>query len=421
MVLDYLWGQKESFEVVDKYKHDKPKTIVISFDGSGQEPANAVQSKSESDEQPLYTGVGGISNVCKLHLIAGGNIGCSCNYFEDQLPLYYSGVGTRGSEIGQLIRNIPGFSSGFAMDYIAELAWKDLEKVYNKGDKVFIFGFSRGAATARLFISYLSKNPCKGCDKVDFLGVFDTVVESLKYSLGTDIKNLDFGDNVDSSLPDIVKRAVHFCAIDEYRYVMDPTLFNDDPKNRVTEIWCPGCHSDVGGGYYHDGISDTVLNCMMIEAKKAGLKCREITEEMCKNEDDNIVKTDPPPTGFDVEKFKKFDKDMKIEPDGLDPDIHDEYQGGFAMPCLNWINGFEHRKIVVMKDDKPSDKPILLLDIAVERAKKFKLDEVPPIGNSYGTKKYRPEHLKGVKYRVVNSKDMSVSDEVYVIEDQVEW
>lgn len=420
MVLDYLYGQEETFDVVENYKYDESKTIVISFDGSQREPADAVQSQTESGKQPLYEGVGGISNVCKLHLIAGGNIGNSRNYFEDQLPFYYSGVGTRGSSFGKFIRNLPGFSSGFSMEYIAKLAWTDLEKVYNEGDKLFIFGFSRGAATARLFVSYLSKNPCKGCDKVDFLGVYDTVVQSAKYSRSNDIKNLDIGDREDSSMPSIVEKAVHFVAIDEYRSVMNPTLFNEDEKNRVTEIWSPGCHSDIGGGYYHDGISDTVLNCMRMEAEKAGLKCREITEEMCKNENDNIVKTDPPPAGLDKESFSNFDKDMKVTPDGLDPDVHDE-STGYLQSFLNFVKGFNHRDVVAMKDDKPSEKPILLLDIAVERVKKLQLDIVPDNGTSYGTKKYRPEHLKGVKYRVVNSKDMSVSDKVYVIEDEVEW
>ena len=63
-----------------------------------------------------------------------------------------------------------------------------------------------------------------------------------------------------AAAPEIVEKAIHFVSIDEAREPFIPTLFNSDP--RVTEIWCPGIHSDIGGGYYHDGLSDNVLQLM---------------------------------------------------------------------------------------------------------------------------------------------------------------
>jgi len=425
-VLDYLWGQEPGFKVVEDCVKNcgkdcghgkKSKNIVISFDGTNGEPQWAVQGKKE-EEPPLYLGAGGLSNVTKLHLIAGGNIGNSRNFFEDQIPFYYEGVGTRGSKVGQTIRSVPGFSSGYSMNYIAKMACKDLFKIYEEGDKLFVFGFSRGAATARLFASFLDKYPDKKFDyKINFLGVYDTVVQSAMYSLSNKIEHLDFGSASNSRLPDVVERAVHFVSIDEHRTFMNPTLFNAD--DRVTEVWVPGVHSDIGGGYYHDGISDTVLQCMQMEAEKVGLKTREITAETCENKDYTLVDVEQV-EGLDVDAFRKFDKDMKVQPDALDPDVHD--QMGMAMSFANWMFRFNHRKMVKMVENKPSDEPILLLDIAVDRVKNLQLDSAPMKMSTYASKKYRPENLKGVKYRVVNSKDMSVSEKDDEIEDQVsEW
>ena len=137
-----------------------------------------------------------------------------------------------------------------AMKDIYTTAYEDLEKIYRKDDKIFVFGFSRGAATARLFCSYLFHNPIRGVvPQVAFLGVFDTVCESIPIGGGvgtSDAPSVLDVNGEDGSLPGNVARAVHLVSIDDYRGPFTPTLFNDDP--RVTEVWCPGVHSDIGGG-----------------------------------------------------------------------------------------------------------------------------------------------------------------------------
>lgn len=42
-------------------------------------------------------------------------------------------------------------------------------------------------------------------------------------------------------------------------------------ESRVTEIWFAGAHSDVGGGYYRDGLSDNALRFMMNEIDRRGI------------------------------------------------------------------------------------------------------------------------------------------------------
>ena len=62
------------YGVVEQFKDkDGTKNIVISFDGTGGSPGWAVQPKPA--EVPLYEGKTGLSNICKMHLYAGGNVG----------------------------------------------------------------------------------------------------------------------------------------------------------------------------------------------------------------------------------------------------------------------------------------------------------------------------------------------------------
>lgn len=405
------------YEVLKNFKHEKPKNIVISFDGTGGEPGWGVQS----DNVDLFAELGGLGNCCKMHLYAGGNIGNDHHTFTDQLPLYYSGVGTRGHF--KLLKSAMGLG---AMHDIYGMAYDDLKKIYNKGDKLFVFGFSRGASTARLFCSFLSKevNQIKGVTPtVAFLGVFDTVCESFPIGGGVgvsdDPKVLDV-DGKDGNLPFNVERAVHLVSIDDYRGPFTPTLFNHD--ERVTEVWCPGVHSDIGGGYYHDGLSDIALHLMIVEAKKCGLLTRPITEDTCKNDHDSLVSPGANPH-LDEEAFAAFDKDMKLEPDALDPDIHNTMS--FPYQCFNFLKGFNHRHPRRMKEDKVWDEPILLLDAAVERVKKYNT-EIPATYTApdmvYSGNKYRPVCLLGKKYKLVSSKDFSIGDKVFDgIENEVEW
>ena len=48
----------------------------------------------------------------------------------------------------------------------------------------------------------------------------------------------------------------HRLALDKERVAFTPTLINRDldVRDRILEVWMPGIHSDVGGGYWMDGL-----------------------------------------------------------------------------------------------------------------------------------------------------------------------
>jgi uncharacterized protein (DUF2235 family) len=108
---------------------------------------------------------------------------------------------------------------------------------------------------------------------IRFIGVWDTVG-----SLGIPLRGLrgltrrkhDFHD---TELSRIVQIARHALAIDEHRAPFRPTLWLERPKpnQSVEQVWFPGVHSDVGGGYPDVALSDIALTWMIDEASAAGL------------------------------------------------------------------------------------------------------------------------------------------------------
>ena len=118
-----------------------------------------------------------------------------------------------------------------------------------------------------------------------------------------------------------------------------------------------------------------------------------------------------PETNFDTQVLSIFDKDLDLSPDALDLDVHSQLFWLFNI--INWMFSFQHRTIGKVRNDEfVPNEPILLLDIAVQRVKELELEEGSSVP-SYVSKKYRPENLKGIPYKLVNSKDMSISEKVY--------
>lgn len=126
-----------------------------------------------------------------------------------------------------------------------------------------VFGFSRGAAAARSFVSRMFsatgateyfttslKSKLKGSEfsntqfTVRFMGLFDTVSSYGKY-FSNDV------DDLQLKIPDgkypKVDKVVHLVAADEYRALFALTDITS-ARTRGTEIILPGAHSDVGGG-----------------------------------------------------------------------------------------------------------------------------------------------------------------------------
>ena len=255
------------------------------------------------------------SNVVKVSRALSGNRLSGSNPAVPQLLYYDTGVGTgrwqrfRGGMLGQgLFENV-------------KEAYFALAEHYQPGDKLYIFGFSRGAYTARSLAGLIglcgipdrNKHDIKSVteaayqiyritpkeqeqkeaqalehkqtyscidengnamDKVWFVGVWDTVG-----ALGIPVNALNWIGQRHHKFHEVtlgshVAHAYHAIAIDERRRPFKPTLWVGDapaPNQSVEQLWFSGVHTNIGGGYVDTGLSDRTLLWMCAKAKAAGL------------------------------------------------------------------------------------------------------------------------------------------------------
>lgn len=223
------------------------KKLIFCFDGTCNSP-------QDSDD---YFADSSISNVLKLHIFLGGKLNPTNGNNSDtpkQQSFYYSGVGTRGNWLTRKFNALFAPPYGDMEDILAK-ANEDLSHHFSIDDEIYIFGFSRGAAIARMFAAHLPY-------KVKFLGVFDTVAAT-RGSLDLNPDTYPASGIVfeNGTLGQHIESAVHLVSLDEKRIVFQPTLFNQDA--RVLELWFSGVHSDIGGSYWFDGLSDITLQFML--------------------------------------------------------------------------------------------------------------------------------------------------------------
>lgn len=232
------------------------RDILISIDGTKNDPDDAF---AEGDQS--------ISNVLKLHLLAGGGIDTNRNQSSDErITLYYIGVGNEDRR-GKFLERIGAKNEAlFAIrepQQIHDEVISDLQHHYQPNDRLYIIGFSRGAAIGRRLAQKLAEGELKkdGAPvsdlEIEFLGVFDTVSASLAMKI-EEGRN-EFGEK--GTIHENVLNAYHLVSIDDTRSLFSPTLMG--PRDNLQEVWFPGAHSDVGGGYDKDGLSDIPLQYMI--------------------------------------------------------------------------------------------------------------------------------------------------------------
>jgi uncharacterized protein (DUF2235 family) len=264
------------------------------------------------------------SNVVKLY--------STLEISEKQLGYYHPGVGTMGApsarnklEEGWDIVAGLAFGQGL-MDNIGD-AYRFLMEAYREGDDIYLFGFSRGAYTARalaglismyglLFpgnqglIPYITRmyakriqddspegvRPPSAEEKftiavgfrqtfsrrvpLHFVGVWDTVS-----SVGWAYSPLHLPYTAQNP---VMKIGRHAISIDERRCYFRDNLWGPplqpgekgymfpEPQN-IKQVWFAGVHGDVGGGYCEaeSSLAKLALEWMMREASLAGLLVNE--------------------------------------------------------------------------------------------------------------------------------------------------
>lgn len=257
--------------------------------GANQIPLTEASSPSE-----------GYSNVAILHSFYQSMSQDEFNQCKEDADtwiynIYVEGAGTDAIYDGGMIDkayNWKGSVKGTGHSGVSKLVCKAVAMVRERLKAVTevdylntevhfdVFGFSRGATCARLF-SYLAlregASAGLNCEKefedsmakkyyknnflhfldelnlknvtIDFLGIYDTVSSIGGISVESYANNVqDYG--LHSPSMEKVLNTFHLCAMDEFREHFGLTdIGSACNKGSNAEIFIPGCHSDVGGGY----------------------------------------------------------------------------------------------------------------------------------------------------------------------------
>ncbi len=266
--------------------NSRAKNIVILSDGTGQEG-----------------GEGPPTNVYKLYQML-------LDRHPEQIAYYDRGLGTGW-------RRLTGKAFGAGISRNLLDCYRFLFDHYQSGDRIYLYGFSRGATTVRSLSGFLhlfgilpqarpeliekaykiykkrdpetrkrladefvAKHRTIWC-KVRVLGVWDTVA-----ALGTPWKSASAVlDQIrwfrhqfhDLRLSESVETGLHALSIDDERKTFHPTLWDTQvrPGQEVEQVWFSGMHTDVGGGYDQHALSDIALEWMIQNSTERGLRIYE--------------------------------------------------------------------------------------------------------------------------------------------------
>lgn len=281
------------------------KRLIVCCDGTWNNP--------EQEEN----GIPSPTNVFKIHNAIAAKDGDT-----QQLSYYHPGVG--GEQIG-LADEILGGLLGSGMNRHICSAYQWLASEYAPGDQIFLYGFSRGAFTVRSLCAFLGHglldlrglSTAEGWNRVHtayekgyrvkdskksdwagdwkfhhegeavpvhFLGVWDTVG-----ALGVpdDFEVLNLLDRPsrwrfhDMELGAHVVTGRHAMAMDDLRSSFTVARWSNRHEHPgAKELWFPGSHSDVGGGYSECSLSNSALRWMIEESKASGLVFRPVADTL---------------------------------------------------------------------------------------------------------------------------------------------
>ncbi|KAF2154064.1 hypothetical protein K461DRAFT_327229 [Myriangium duriaei CBS 260.36] len=239
-----------------------------------------------------------------------------------QIVYYSRGVGSTGGFADRLYGGLSG--EGVAENIRAAYAF--LSTNYRRGDEIFLFGFSRGAFTARAIAGLIAqvgvltrsgqdylaeiyadvrhrhdedykpaqpnkpfRNKPPASDPryraelahrglttlgvhVKAVGVWDTVgalgtprigwLEKVGLQSSVSKHQLEF---YDTKLSPVIENAFQALALDERRASFSPAVWELEPRNtttRLRQVWFPGVHANIGGGYPDQALANITLAWM---------------------------------------------------------------------------------------------------------------------------------------------------------------
>ena len=282
---------------------DMGRSIILLSDGTG----NGAAKQNKTNVWRLY-------DALNLHR-------------KDQLAFYDDGVGSQEF----LPLKLLGGAFGYGLKANVRQLYKFLCHNYRPEDRIYMFGFSRGAFTMRMLTGMLdSCGVCTEFDseqeleriarhnynayrskfesglltrlirlhtgvsdphpnkkhitpEIEFIGLWDTVdaygfpFDGLAWLWDKLIYPMYFPNY---KLSKLVKKACHALSIDDERKTFHPVLWDeseDYDKKRIEQVWFPGVHSDVGGGYPEYTLALVALDWMVSKVEAENQQQTKVT------------------------------------------------------------------------------------------------------------------------------------------------
>jgi uncharacterized protein (DUF2235 family) len=431
---DELSDESPAHEPGSESSKKTGKNVIICLDGTGNQYGED------------------LSNIVKLFRMIERTQGVQVAYYDP-------GVGTMGDPMYKTLiaRKINkglglAFGRGLTKNLIA--AYTYLMEHYKSGDRIFLFGFSRGAYTARALAAFIKQcglfergsenlipyamklflkkektandfrmlsgfrstygrqfkkvddpkypdrkeikegNPYHWQLRIHFLGLFDTVK-----SYGWVRNPVKLSD--ESKNPSVL-HVRHALAIDERRIFFRQLHWISSPSQDCKEVWFPGVHSDVGGGYpeKESGLSKIALGWMIHEACALGMKVDPYRYNRAmgrvqneKGEWENAGNENypaPDATAADHESLKGTWRAVQLLPKSLEYWEKDKQR--------RTIKAEEDRPRRMKSGRKPPARgrnPLLVHQSVLDRMNGGYVETIttPNSGEEYPKKEYRPENL----------------------------
>jgi len=284
------------------------RKLIICFDGTGNEV-----EKNESNILRLYK--------CLRHN-------------ENQLVYYEPGVGTLSTRpfartLFARTRLLAGQVFGLGLEANVLHAYDFLCRNYRGGDRLYFFGYSRGAYTARVLAGFLNdfglvaphelhligpvfkswrKLRADGPRKqfaplriseqffhvrrvpIRFLGLWDTVSSMIRFRMQKDTF-IEYGTHSSVDENPSVRAVRHALSLDERRRFFRQQMWTEGqayhgtrfrsksnpPPQDVKQVWFPGTHTDVAGSVpeAEAGLAKITMDWMRAELDALGVDALE--------------------------------------------------------------------------------------------------------------------------------------------------
>ncbi|KAI0143573.1 hypothetical protein GGR57DRAFT_508048 [Xylariaceae sp. FL1272] len=259
------------------------KRIIVCCDGTWQNSDNGYLKASKKHNVPKLQTPSNVTRISRCFRR-------TCTDGTSQIIYYQSGVGSRAGSLNRIL----GGAFGIGISENIREAYSFICANYLDGDEIVLLGFSRGAFTARSVGGMISDLGLLTREGMEYFYPVFKDMQNWRNSKYKDpfptqpFTNKPKGQHAaanyrerllefyNTRLSNKIQHGFHALALDETRGPFSPTLWERRPQEQDTsdlrQVWFPGSHANIGGGWPDQGVADITLAWMMDQLSSVGVE-----------------------------------------------------------------------------------------------------------------------------------------------------